>query len=93
MDWSNLGINWIWIAGLALGLATLGYAAAQSVMRGEKLRDRLKLRGYQAGFMAAASLFSLGMGLTARNTWEMILWFALAGLFAIQVAGAIGSSD
>jgi hypothetical protein len=89
LDGFELGVHLFWMAGLALGLLTLVYGAVEAAVRGEKLRARLKLRGYQAIFMGAAALFCMGLGLTARNTWEMILWFALAALFALQAAAAL----
>jgi uncharacterized membrane protein len=87
------GPHLFWIAGLAVALAALAAAAVQALREGEKLRVRLRRRNYQAVLMAAAGLFCIGLGLTAENTWERVLWLGLAVLFGTQIAAALWAPE
>jgi hypothetical protein len=92
-DLNSLGANLFWIAGLFIAAGAVLTAAFDAVRRRESLRSRLRRRGYQAVLMGAAAIFCVGLALTARSTWEMVLWAALGFLFLTQVAAALWAPE
>lgn len=82
IDWPQVLANAVWISGAALALATFSYASWLASMRDERLRDTLGQATLQLSLRGAAVLICLGLGLTANNLLETVLWLALAGLSA-----------
>ena len=85
IDWPLVLSCAVWISGAALALATLSYASWLASLRGERLRVVLQRPRYQQLLLAAASLFSLGLGLTAGTWLETVLWLLLASLSLISL--------
>jgi hypothetical protein len=90
---NSLGANLFWIAGLVIAAAAVLTAAIDAARRREPVRSRLRRRGYQAVLMGSAAIFCVGLALTARSTWEMVLWAALGFLFLTQVAAALWAPE
>ncbi len=89
IDWVQLAWNILWIAGLSLALAVLGYARWEAIVYKQKLTARLNQPATLAAFHTAAMLFCLGLGGTATPAWQKIAWFALAVVFLVLGMGAL----
>ncbi len=74
-----VGFASLWILGLAVILATLGFADYYANRDSRRLREILKKPGYRATVNAGLTLFCLGLMGFSRTWWETVLW----GLFAV----------
>ena len=83
IDWVQVLTNALWISGAALALATVSYASWQASLRYIHLRAVLRQTTCGLSLRAAAMLFCLGLGLTASNLIETILWLVLAVISVI----------
>ena len=84
IDWVNLAMNAVWIAGCVVGLAILSINQWEARSTGTRLRDALKRPITQTMLFLAAILFSLGMLGTSTLWYERIAWGVLAIAFGIQ---------
>ena len=87
IDWTNFGLNALWIIGCAIALATLSYASWAASKTSEKLRIRLMQPQIQLSLNVAGVLFCLGLAGTSSEIWQLVLWILLAIGFFVQ-AGA-----
>jgi len=88
IDWYDLSANALWIAALALLLATTGYAWWQAGIRRESVRRTLARPTFQTAVNLCGVLFTAGAGLAENRIWAQALW-ALLGLgFAAAAAAA-----
>jgi hypothetical protein len=78
IDWRNVLINSLWIAGLAMALAILSYADWQASVRGGGLRRVMRHVSQSPGFCAGLTLVCVGAGLGVSGWVERLLWFLLA---------------
>jgi hypothetical protein len=89
IDWLNLAWNALWIAGLAVGLATLSYTSWEASVYKEKFSARLRRSAPQAALSLAGVLFCLGLAGTSQRWWEMGLWLLLGAGFVYQAVAVI----
>ncbi len=83
IDWQMLGTGILWIGGLAILLATFGFAYYQARSEGHTLLIRLRQPKNQAWLNLGMFFFSSGMLATSGNTLEMVLWVFLAVTFLL----------
>ncbi len=84
IDWGMVGRGALWIAGLALALASFSYIDWWRYQRKWRLRFALSTPRFQAPFSAAMVLFCVGLALSSRRWWEIGAWGVLAASFAWQ---------
>lgn len=85
IDWANLAFNALWILACAIFLAALSYASWESSLHKVKIRERLRLTGYQTTFNLAAMLFCAGLAGLAENLNIRLIWIILAALSLVFV--------
>jgi hypothetical protein len=83
IDWANLAFNALWVLACAIFLAALSYASWEASLYKVKMRERLRLPGYQTIFNLAAVLFCAGLAGLADNFIIRIVWIILAVLSLI----------
>ncbi len=89
IDWRMVGSASLWITGLAILLASFGFADYHARGDAVSLREVLRRRGYQVSINVALVLFCLGLMVSTAAWWEAVLWGLLAcacGYFTIQAA-------
>lgn len=104
IDWFGLFFNALWVAGLALLVAALGWLrfwaaerpAGESGGKGHSWRQEINRPSF--GLLANLGLFLFCLGLALNNTgWIALLWLGLACAFAVQLWSAArlrsGASD
>jgi cell division protein FtsW (lipid II flippase) len=74
IDWWDVGVNALWIAGLAIFLAAVSYHSAAKAHAKDK--PRLLWSG-EIWPAAGLALFCLGLGLSSAETWKQIVWLVL----------------
>ena len=79
-SWYGLGSNALWIAGLAVFLATLSMVHFQARTGEERLRHRLGERGPQMAMATGFILFCAGLLLSSHSWWEKGIWGVCAVL-------------
>ena len=77
LDWSDLAINGLWIAGLAWVLAVCSVSSYEAQEVGLRLRHMLRMPRQQVAITLGLSLCSLGMLLLSPRWWERALWCIL----------------
>ncbi len=91
IDWYGLFFNALWVAGLALLLAALGWPRFWAAERptGTEQGWRREVDRPSFGLLANLGLvlFCLGLALNSKG-WIALLWLGLAGAFAAQVWSA-----
>ena len=85
-SWFGLGGNALWIAGLAVLLATLSMVHFQARAGGERLRHRLGAWEPQTAIAAGLILFCAGLLLTSHAWWEKGIWGVCAALVSTWLA-------
>lgn len=85
IDWNSLISNAIWIIALAwlLTVVSLSYWSAQTNNR--KLGQELDRPHRQIQLNLGGMIFCVGLALVSDQTWQMIVLFALAVLFFVQL--------
>ena len=78
IDWPGLASNSLWILGLAIILAALGYHDWLAHYTGERLRDLLASPIWRRSFFGGMLLTCLGLALIERAWWAKFLWAGLA---------------
>ena len=82
IDWNGACIAALWIAGLAVLLATLSHARWLSGAQGLRLGAVLSTPDFSLACDLGLALFSLGLCLSARPLWQRVAWGLLAVLYA-----------
>ena len=82
IDWRMVGFASLCILGLAIELATLGFADYHAKVQKVRFRQELRKPGYQVWINLGLALFSLGVLGSSRSWWETALWALLAAAFA-----------
>jgi hypothetical protein len=81
IDWKMVGFASLWIIGLAVILAALGFADYHAKASGGRFRDELRKSIYQAWINVGLSLFCLGLLGSSESWWESVLWGLLSVAF------------
>ncbi len=89
IDWRMVAFSSLWVFGLSIVLATLGFANDEASRRRERLLARLRRPGYQAAIDAGTTFFCLGMLGSSGAVWEMALWGLFGGAFAVDAVAAL----
>lgn len=76
IDWFGVIAAALWIGGLALGVATLGFAR----LADQPLRQTLAMRSYRLTLTAGMLLFACGMALGVSAWYERAGWVVVAAL-------------
>ena len=84
IDWRLVGFAALWITGLSVVLAALSFADYTASQEGWRTRAVLGRPVYQLALDVGLLLFCLGLAGSARAAWELLLWVALAMVFAYQ---------
>ncbi len=85
IDWLSVALNAIWILGLAILVAAVGYLSWRAADRGQSVRHCVD-RTFHISFTAGICLFCLGMAAVGRSWWERVVWGFLAAAFVWQDA-------
>jgi hypothetical protein len=93
IDWRMVGSAALWITGLAVILASFGFADYHARGDGVSLREMLRRRGYQISINVALVLFCAGLMVSAGAWWEAVLWGLLACAFAYFTVQAVRAAD
>ena len=89
IDWVNVALNALWIAGLALILAAFSYHQWLASETSRRLRDVLSQPSWKILFAAGMLLTCIGVGSgLAERWWEKTIWAALAVSYAWQLVTA-----
>jgi hypothetical protein len=83
IDWKMVGFASLWIIGLAVILAVLGFVDYHAKAGGGRFRDELRKSIYQAWIHVGLTLFCLGLLGSSNAWWERALWGLLAIAFLI----------
>jgi hypothetical protein len=83
IDWISVAANALWIAGLALALASFSYASWQASVARDRLRNHITQPGVQRALNLAGALFCAGQAATSDMLFTAVLWAILSGLFLI----------
>ena len=81
IDWGAVGAASLWITGLAIVLACLGFADYRRATMGLKMRAVLGEPTYQLAVNAGLALFCLGLLASSRTWWEATIWALLSLVF------------
>ncbi len=82
INWVALGINALWILGLGLALAGLGFAWQTRASEESRLGNHHARRAVWAVICAGLLLFCMAWSALAELLWMQIAWGALAIGFA-----------
>lgn len=80
---ASVAVNSLWVLGLAVILAALGYQDWLARERGLSLRQALASRGFVVAASIGLALVSLGLAGNAQGA-ERVLWVILMLLFGTQ---------
>ena len=86
IDWVTVGLNSLWILGLAMILAAFSYHQWLAGETARRLRDVLAQPSWKLPFSAGMLLTSIGFGYgLAERWWEKAVWTALAISYGCQL--------
>ncbi len=85
IDWTMLGINALWIVGLAVALAAVSYTSWEAWSTHESFRSRLGRPPSRAVLALAGALICLGRAGASSEYWLAGIWLVLAALFLWQI--------
>ena len=85
VDWASLAFNGLWVLGAAVILAAFSLSRYEAQRRGERLRMRLVVPGFQLPLLAGLVLISLGVALIGPRWWERVLWGVLCAMSTWQL--------
>jgi hypothetical protein len=77
IDWFGLVASALWIAGLALVVATLGFAR---MAKDVSLRHMLAMRVYRLAIICGVALFAIGTMLSVSTWYERVGWLIVTAL-------------
>ena len=92
IDWRLVGFSALWIVGLSINLAAMGFAYADSAERSAGFRTVLAGPRYQMAWNVGMTLFCLGLLGGAGAWWEYLAWAVLGLVFGYQAFAAWRSS-
>jgi hypothetical protein len=84
IDWVSLGFSALWILGLGLVVAALGFAYYLAEQQEQHFKQALKIPACRIMMDLGLVFFALGWTGSASSTWERIVWAVLALLFLVQ---------
>ncbi|NOZ72396.1 MAG: DUF2142 domain-containing protein [Chloroflexi bacterium] len=85
IDWLSLFNNAMWVAGMAIVVATVSYAWYEALLRRVPLRRVLAEARFEWIYSSGLALFSLGQFLLVDLPgWQALLWLVLALVFTAQ---------
>ncbi|HSR32018.1 MAG TPA: hypothetical protein VLY63_15750 [Anaerolineae bacterium] len=82
IDWWGVIHNSLWVTGLALALAVLSMVHYEARVDRVRLRKKLSERRFQLPFTVGMVLLCLGLLLSSRQWWQIIIWGLLTALSA-----------
>jgi hypothetical protein len=86
IDWASLGIDLVWISGLALIFAASGYHWWVARVTRRPWREVGGQRPWRISSRAGLLLVAAGLAAAqARRPWERAVWAVLALVFAYQL--------
>ncbi len=85
IDWQSVLFNGLWIVGLSVLLAALGYAYWAAGEQKRPLRLQLGSIGFLRAFWISMTFFCIGLAGTSLRLWETILWGVLAAFSAFSL--------
>lgn len=85
INWNSLISNAIWIIALAWLLAVLSMAYWSAQTNHRKLGQELDRPNRQIQLNLGGMIFCVGLALVSDQTWQMIVLFAMAILFFVQL--------
>lgn len=83
MNWYSVASNALWILALALGLALVGIAYWESLVKKVSSRFVFSCPKMQGLINLTLTIFCLGLGSSISPKWGKILWLVLALLSLI----------
>ena len=83
IPWRSLFINSLWILGLAVLLADIGFHYWLAHQAGRPLGQQLRDHGFQRYVWLGLALVGAGLAGTSGRWWEVLLW-SLFTLFSIM---------
>ena len=81
IDWRMVAFASLWIVGLAVLLTAISFAYYNAQVRGGRLREELRMGGYQVAINGGLAFFSIGLLGSANTWWERIAWGLLTLAF------------
>ena len=78
IPWRSVFFNFLWILGLAVLLADLGFHYWLAQREGSGLRAQFRLPSFQKGAWLGLGLFAVGLAGTVDRAWEVVVWALLA---------------
>lgn len=93
VDGYNLAANSMWIFGLALLLAVLGYARWEAITGKSKLKVIIDKSFYQAMVTIAGILFFGGLTATSDHLWKLVFWLVMLSLFSVRLFVLLSSKE
>jgi hypothetical protein len=78
VDWALVGRSALWLAGLAVVLASLSWARDEALQHGRPWREVLAQPASERRVSGGLLLVSLGLLAGAPSLWEAALWLAFA---------------
>ena len=89
IDWRMVGLAALWIAGLAVILSALGFAAYHATAEGRRFREEVSHPGIVAAINVGLMMFCLGQLGSSQAWWETTIWIALAASFGGYMLAAL----
>jgi hypothetical protein len=83
INWKMVGFASLWIIGLSVILAVLGFVDYHAKAGQTRFRDELRKPIYQAWINVGLSLFCLGLLGSSDAWWESVLWGLLGIAFVV----------
>ena len=84
IDWVLVGFSALWILGLGLVTAALGFANYLASQQKRRFRQALEMPACRIVLDLGLVFFCLGWAGGVSSTWERIVWAVLALMFALQ---------
>jgi len=84
IDWVLIGFSALWILGLGLVTAALGFANYLASQQKRRFRQALEMPACRIVLDLGLVFFCLGWAGGVSSTWERFVWGGLALMFALQ---------
>ena len=89
IDWYIVGFSALWILGLGLVVAALGFVDFLAGQQKRRFNQVLKKPVYQITINLGLTFFCLGWSGGVSVEWERFLWIVMTLIFALQVQRAM----